>query len=237
MDGLRVAEVRQVNRLIALGQISKRIVEIRLPHPVCVAIDGRDGAGKTFLADELVPILGSMGREVIRASIDGFHNPRALRYVRGRSSPEGYFRDSFNYETFENMLLLPLRPGGSRKYRTSVFDYRTDSAVDSQPKQATDDSIVIVDGIFLLRPELIRYWDFTVFVDVTLEVSIARCALRDPLSSADPTAESNQRYVKGQALYFTECNPRRLADIIFNNDDFPNPSIHANQKSQRSVDE
>lgn len=222
-----------MNRSIVVTEVSKRIDQTQLPHPVCVAIDGRDGAGKTFLADELIPLLKSMGREVIRASIDGFRNPRVLRYARGRNSPEGYFRDSFNYEAFKDVLLLPLRPGGSRKYRTSIFDYRTDSVVDSPTKQAREDSIVIVDGIFLLRPELIRYWDFKIFVDVTLEVSIARCALRDHSSSADPNAESNQRYVNGQALYFAECNPGTLADIIFNNNDFLNPSIHQNQKSQR----
>jgi hypothetical protein len=40
---------------------------------VRVAIDGVDGVGKTTLADELVAPLQLLGRDVIRASIDGFH--------------------------------------------------------------------------------------------------------------------------------------------------------------------
>jgi uridine kinase len=114
-----------MKRPLVVGEIVKRIVEVQLAHPICVAIDGRDGAGKTTLADELVAPLQSTGREVIRASIDGFHNPRILRYARGHKSPEGYFRDSF---------------------------------------------------------------------------------------------------------YFAECKPGRLADIIIDNNDFLNPSIHENQK-------
>jgi uridine kinase len=45
---------------------------------------------------------------VIRASVDGFHNARALRYERGRHSPEGYFENSYNYAALNQYLLDPL---------------------------------------------------------------------------------------------------------------------------------
>ncbi len=48
------------------------------------------------------------GRPVIRASLDGFHNPSVVRYERGRLSPEGYYLDSFNYRALLDNLLLPL---------------------------------------------------------------------------------------------------------------------------------
>jgi uridine kinase len=46
---------------------------------VRVAIDGVDGAGKTTFANELAEVVGGLGRPVIRASVDGFHNPRVVR--------------------------------------------------------------------------------------------------------------------------------------------------------------
>jgi len=49
------------------------------------------------LADVLAAPLARLGRPVIRASIDGFHNPGAIRYARGKFSPEGYYFDSFDY--------------------------------------------------------------------------------------------------------------------------------------------
>jgi len=82
-----------------LEQLAAAIAARRLDHPTRVAIDGVDGSGKTTLADELVEPLRRAGRDVIRASVDGFHNPRVVRYTRGPDSPEGYFLDSFDYAT------------------------------------------------------------------------------------------------------------------------------------------
>jgi uridine kinase len=59
-----------------------------------VAVDGVDGVGKTTFADKLSSAIERIGRPVIRASVDGFHNPRELRYRRGRASPEGFYLDS-----------------------------------------------------------------------------------------------------------------------------------------------
>ena len=50
-----------------------------------------------MLADELAHRVTALGRPVIRASVDGFHNPRDHRYRRGRDSPEGYFHDSCDH--------------------------------------------------------------------------------------------------------------------------------------------
>src|SRR5262245_16501194 len=118
-----------MKRSIFIEELAERIAAVTRPHPVRVAIDGVDGVGKTTLADELVEPLRRHGRAVIRASIDGFHNPRSIRYKLGRTSPEGYFRDSFNYSALTTDLLTPLGPGGSRIYRSAVFDYRMDSEV------------------------------------------------------------------------------------------------------------
>lgn len=69
-----------------LNELASRIVAIERPHPARVGIDGVDAAGKTTLANELVPFIEDRGRPVIRASIDGFHNPAKVRqrYIPGQ---------------------------------------------------------------------------------------------------------------------------------------------------------
>lgn len=76
--------------------IAEKILLIERPHPIRVAIDGIDAAGKTTLAKQLATILEEQGRSVIQASIDDFHNPKAVRQQRGTLSPEGYFYDTQN---------------------------------------------------------------------------------------------------------------------------------------------
>jgi uridine kinase len=189
-----------------------------------VAIDGVDGAGKTHFADELAEVLRASGRSVIRASVDGFHNPRSLRYRQGRDSPEGFFEDSYDYEQLKAVLLDPLSPGGSGHYRAAAFDHRSDGPVSEGSRVASPGDILVFDGIFLHRPELRAYWDYSVFLEVAFAVSIPRGAQRGE-SSPDPEAASNRRYVRGQEIYLRTCEPARFATVTINNDDLFAPYI------------
>ncbi len=157
-----------------MGQISfydklaTMIASIRAGHPVRVAVDGVDAAGKTTLANALAQPLFQLGREVILASIDGFHRPKRLRYLRGKDSAAGYYYDSFDNEAVILYLLNPLGHAGDRIYRTSVFDHITDTELNGDAKTASDNAILIFDGVFLLRPELNPFWDFRIFVNVSI---------------------------------------------------------------------
>jgi len=70
-----------MERSALLEVLVERIALLIRPHPIRVAIDGVDGVGKTTLANELVDPLRRRGLLVIRASIDGFHNPGSVRIV------------------------------------------------------------------------------------------------------------------------------------------------------------
>jgi len=211
-------------RLELIGRIAAAIDGTPSRRTIRVGVDGVDGAGKTCFADELGAVLAARGRPVIRAGIDSFHNPRAIRYRRGRDSPEGYFLDSFDHDLLRRVLLDPLSPGGSGRYRVAAFDHITDSAVDVAEESAADGAILVFDGIFLHRPELAGYWDYSVFLRVGFDVSVPRCAWRDA-TSPDPCAESNRRYVDGQRLYLMRCRPEARATVVIDNADLAAPSV------------
>ena len=176
------------------------------------------------MADELVEPIRRRGRQVIRASIDGFHNPRSVRYKRGRHSPEGYFRDSFNHDALIESLLAPLSPGGTRRYRDAVFDHITDSEVVVPAETAEHDAVLMFDGIFVHRPELMPYWDFTIFLDARFDVTVPRNARRSG-GSPDVEDKDNRRYVQGQRLYLKQCQPKSLATLVVDSNDFENPRL------------
>ncbi|MCP2015761.1 uridine kinase [Deinococcus sp. HSC-46F16] len=207
-----------------LRRLADRL-EAQPPAPVLrVAVDGVDGAGKTTFADELAEVLQARGQTVIRASIDGFHAPRAVRYRRGRTSPEGFYRDSYDLAGLRSALLDPLGPGGSGRYRTAIFDHTTDSPVHQSEEVAPPGSLLILDGLFLHRPELRDVWDDSVFLRVPFGVSVPRGAARGPgYGSPDPHAESNRRYVEGNRLYFREADPEGHAGVVVDNTDLAAP--------------
>lgn len=202
--------------------LAERIAELEGEGLTMVAIDGVDAAGKTTFADALASHLEQQGKIVVRTGIDAFHNPRAVRYARGKDSAEGYFRDAFNLGGLRTSLLFPARIG--MPFLTALFDYRTDKRVAVNPLIVPLPAVLIFDGVFLHRDELRDEWDLTVYLDVPFEISFARMAKRDG-TSPDPDAESNRRYRGGQELYFKDANPKRSADVLIDYADTEHPRV------------
>ena len=209
-----------------LDRLATTISALHRERFVRIAIDGVDGAGKTTLANALAPRVTAQSRPVIRASVDDFHHPRALRYARGRYSPDGHYLDSYDYDSFRTLLLDPLSPDGSGRYLARSFDLDNDRSFEPDWQQAQPASVLIVDGIFLQRPALRPCWDLAIFLKVGFEVSVPRGAQRGPArDSPDPDAPLNQRYVGGQRRYFDECAPEQRADIVIDYNELQAPNV------------
>jgi uridine kinase len=202
-------------RQALLEDVARR-VPYRGTNCVRVAIDGVDGAGKTVFADQLANQLRLVGREVVQVSEDDFHRVRAERYRRGRDSPEGFWLDSYDYESLRARVLDPLGPGGSRRYQPAAHDLASDQLVEPPWRDAAAGSVLILDGLFLHRDELCDSWDLSVFLHTPFAVSIARMAARDG-SHPDPEHPSVARYVEGQRLYFAACAPWSRASVVVDN--------------------
>lgn len=202
------------------------ILSLTSDHPLLVGIDGKDASGKTTFADNLAAILkNKTGREVIRISLDNFFQPRAIR-SRQQNQARGCYEDTFNIEGIRKQLLEPLR--STNTYTTKIFDYKTDSPVEIDSNTASNDAIVIVDGVFLQRPEFREYWDYVVLLEVSDEIAIERGIVRDTERIGDvETARQKyiNRYIASQKIYYDECQPQQKASVIIDNSDYTNPAI------------
>ena len=201
-------------------------------HVLRVAVTGITASGKSTLALALTQRLNDMGRAAFRLPIDGFHNPKAIRYRRGRESAEGYYRDAYNYESLLAQVLRPLGPGGNRRYLAQAFDLETDAPVEAPPKTAAPGSIAILDASFLLRPEIRDCFDYRIFVQTSFEVAEGRGVARDHQSLGgieEAQRLYRQRYREAQRIYFREAEPLKYADALLVNDDVVHPVlfIHA----------
>jgi uridine kinase len=177
-----------------------------------IAIDGVDGSGKTTFAEALGAALHARAQFVQIVHLDDFHHLRAVRHARGRDSPDGFFLDSYDYDVFIERVIRPLRDGSNR-IRLAATDLVRDVCVDPEPVEIPPGGVVIVEGIFAHRDELFRLWDWSVFLDVPFEISVARMARRDG-SVDDPEHPSLRRYVEGQRIYLKRCDPKSRASLV-----------------------
>lgn len=169
-----------------------------------IAVDGFTGTSR--FADDLATRLGRGSHAVFRASIDGFHRPRADRYLRGSHSPLGYYEDSYDYDLFRRVLVEPFRMGGSTGFVTVAYDVRRDAQVEMDWKTGPQDATLIVDGVFLNRPELRGLWNWSIWLDAPA-----------PVEGVAP------RYRGGQALYLAQADPRAVASVIVDDTDPDRP--------------
>lgn len=216
-----------------LDGLAGAIESVPAAHPLRVAVDGPPAAGKTTLADELAVVLRARGREVIRATIESFMLPRAQRYQRGEYSPEACYRDSFDYGALRRVLLDPLGPDGDRRCQDAVYNWHTDTALSPPVTTARANAVLLLDGVFLQRPELIDRWDLRIFVSATFEEMLDRGRIRDLArlgSTAAVERRFRDRYIPAQELYFAEARPADHADIIVHNDDPEQPSWEIRQR-------
>ena len=189
-----------MSRVLVVNDLASRIAALDHSRPIRVAVDGVDAAGKTMLADELVAPLEQLGCVVTRISADSFLNPPEIRYRLGRDSAEGFYRDSFDHGAIVAAVMSTTDAG----------------------------AVVLIDGIFLLRPELRDLWDFSILVRASFAVTVGRAEVRETprLGSVDAVRDRYaRRYVPGQLLYFAEAQPERHASVIVDNDDVERPLI------------
>ncbi|MBT9254406.1 uridine kinase [Phycicoccus sp. MAQZ13P-2] len=168
-------------------------------------------------------------REVHRAGVNGFHRPRSLRYARGRTA-ESFYRDSYDHDAVRSRLVEPFRAGAP--WARAVFDVGADGPVQDTQPSAGEDALLLVDGIFLHRPELAGLWDASLWVEVPFDVSVPRGNARfGPVDDAlrDPDSSANARYVGGQRTYLAEVAPRSRATWVLDNTDLEHPVLWASR--------
>jgi uridine kinase len=189
-------------RHLVLEELGDALAAVHAPDRLTrIGIDGVDGAGKTRLGEELAQELTSRGRPVVRVSLDQFERGKAERYADGDLSPEGFYRDSFDLDRFRAHVL----------------------SIGGPP-----DLVVVVDGVFLHRPELADLRDATLWVEADIDVAADRGAERNRVwfDSLDETYERfRMRYKPAQRRYIEEQRPRERATFVFRNTDLREPEL------------
>lgn len=194
--------------------------------PIIVGVTGIDASGKSSMTTLLEEELVKLGRPVQTIRLDDFHRPRIDRYREGISEPEKYYEQSFDIKRLSNEVLHPIRDEGGLETSLVCLDVLADTWSVERQYSVKNDSIVLLDGVFLFRPELSHYVDLMIFLRVDEGVAIDRALARDSSALAEEILSRYQtKYLPAQRTYLAEYPSERNADIILDNNDWNNPLI------------
>lgn len=186
--------------------------------PLIIGITGQDASGKTHLGRELVDQLKESGIDSVLIQVDDFHRTRAERYDPTMSEPQAYLNRSFDFEKLVSKILDPLSRNAHIDTTLWHLDLATDSHIKERRYVIQPTSVVVVEGVLLLRPDVRKYLDFTVYVHADRESILDRAYIRDvPEQGDDVMRKYDTKYMPAQREHLDMNPPRLHSNMIVDN--------------------
>lgn len=172
------------------------------PAPVTViGIDGHSAAGKSTLAAELAAEFGHValvrGDDFYRIMDEG---------ERARLDPAHGADHYYDWQRLRDEVLRPLR--GGRRAAFHPYDWDTNRLSD-RLTMIEPAAVVIVEGLFVSRPELRQLIDLSVLV--TADAASRERRQRD---RADASSAWLQRWEAAEQWYFHHVRPPESFDVV-----------------------
>jgi uridine kinase len=178
-----------------------------------IGVDGLGGSGKTTYANQLQRQLEGS----IIFHLDDFIYNKEVRYNENYEEWYCYYHLQWRYDYLIQKLLQPLKSGLYVNETIEVYNKETDSYT-LQKIEIPVGTPVIVEGVFLQRPELKGYFNRVVYLDVDKKTRLRRVLARDSYigNAEEIEFKYEKRYFPAEEKYIEQCNPLALATIIEN---------------------
>ena len=170
-----------------------------LPKPIVIGLSGFGGSGKSTFALAL-------GKQLVApvVGVDSFSKSNVH---------EGYeLWDIMDFERLEKEVLKPFVMG-SQKITHGEFDWGKNSL--GKEVSFNHDGILIVEGVGLLRPALMKYFSCTIWIDCPIQEAITRGKKRDREEYNNPQDEYWDGIWKKNDIQYFECfSPKANVDFV-----------------------
>jgi len=208
--------------LCSANEVAARISAERAvtdPNRAFIAgISGIDGSGKGLITAEIGCELRKQSLIVAVIAADGWLNLPSVRFNDldpGRHFYENGFRLD---QMFENVV-GPLRT--NRMLNCEVHHVaETASAFHKHAYHLDAVDVVLVEGIFLFKPEYRRHFDLKIWINCSFETALERAVRRsqEGLSAEETVAAYENIYFPAQRIHLERDKPIEAASLVLTND-------------------
>jgi uridine kinase len=180
--------------------LSKIYTYLKSGKVFAIAIDGKCGAGKSTLAEDIKKYLKANSFEISIIHLDSFIRPKKFRSYY--SSPKDY-----DFERVLNEVLIPLKNG-----KRALFDLY-DWSSDSFKKQdiINPPTVLIIEGVNSCDKSLKDYMDFMIFVNLDKETRKQRV-----LKRGDFTQKEFEVWSEAEDEIYKQRDIENYYDFVYN---------------------
>ncbi len=173
-----------------------------IPTPLIIGISGFGGSGKSTAANALAEILHA---PVI--CVDQFGINRNI---------ENYTHwKGMDFERLEKEILIPFTQG-QNPLNYGQWEHHANKII--KTSEISHAGILIIEGVGLFRPELLKYFAYKIWIDCPQEVANARGKKRDREVHKNPQDEKwDGDWKRNDEEYFNTHKPKDVADFILQN--------------------
>ena len=165
-----------------------------------VAISGFGGAGKSTLA-------AALAKEFEPAAVVS-----ADDFILGQLGERCPDWRSIDRRRLVRTVLDPARRGSPIRYQQ--YDWANDRL--GEERKVPSAPLLLVEGVGIMHPDLLPYFDLTVWIDCPLEIAAERGRLRARENhGVDQDALWRDVWVPNDRDYFDQFRPDLLADVIY----------------------
>ena len=171
-------------------------------NPLLIGVDGQGGSGKSTLAREVVRRLGC---SAVVVEGDDFYRemPDEERVVL---TAEQGFEQYFDWRRLRREVLESVaRADDVLRYQR----YNWDRATMGEWVELPMPGVVIVEGVYTLRPQLRDLVDVKVYVNASKEVRTQR-----QIDRGQDSNEWIRRWIAAEDFYVATWEPRAVADLV-----------------------
>jgi len=216
ISGSKTKHMRSIDEVVR--KILERRANIPETRSLLVGVSGIDGCGKGYVAAQLQAHLALHSVIPTILNVDGWLNLPQKRFDQSALA-ENFYENAIRLDQFFTQLIVPLRNGRS-VYLVADFVEETAKDYCKRTCDYQDVSVVLVEGIFLFKPQYRKYFDLAIWIDCSFPTALARAIDRaqEGLSPANTIAAYDTIYFPAQRIHLAQDKPRENADLIFEND-------------------